>query len=205
MRKMERVLQYLWTHKNYGVRYYASNMQLQGQSDASYLSRPRAKSVFGGLFYLGCRWAINGPIVCTSKMISCVVASAAEAELAAGFQLAQIAVRLRNTLHDFGYPQQPTLLLIDNTVAIGLANDSINKKRSKSMDMRFFWLRDRVQQKQFVVEHIPGQFNIADFFTKALPKSKYDQFHQYLVVNTDFSEYKRPQKKIKTVTMDKTL
>ena len=138
-------------------------------------------------------------------MISCVVASAAEAELAAGFQLAQIAVRLRNTLHDFGYPQQPTLLLIDNTVAIGLANDSINKKRSKSMDMRFFWLRDRVQQKQFVVEHIPGQFNIADFFTKALPKSKYDQFHQYLVVNTDFSENKRPQKKIKTVTMDKTL
>ncbi len=102
-------------------------------------------------------------------MISCVVASAAEAELAAGFQQAQIAVRLQNTLHDFGYPQQPTLLLIDNTVAIGLAND---KKRSKSMDMRFFWLRDRVQQKQFVVEHILGQFNIADFFSKALPKSK---------------------------------
>jgi hypothetical protein len=38
MWKMERVLQYLSTHKNYGVRYYASNMQLQGQSDASYLS-----------------------------------------------------------------------------------------------------------------------------------------------------------------------
>ena len=138
-------------------------------------------------------------------MISCVVASAAEAELAAGFQLAQIAVRLRNTLHDVGYPQQSTLLLIDNTVAIGLANDSINKNRTNSMDMRFFWLRDRVQQNQFVVEHIPGQFNIADFFTKALPKSKYDQFHQYLVVNTDFSENKRPLKKIKTVTMEKTL
>jgi len=148
---------------------------------------------------------LSRPIACTSKMISCVVASATEADLAAGFQLAQITVRLRNKSHDFGYLQQPTLLLIDNTVAIGLANDSINKKRSKSMDMRFFWLRDRVQQKQFVVEHIPGQFNIADFFTKALPKSKYDQFHQYLVVNTDFSENKRPQKKIKTVTMDKTL
>ena len=81
--------------------------------------------------------ACDKPSMDSSKMISCVVASAAEAELAAGFQLAQIAVRLRNTLHDFGYPQQPTLLLIDNTVAIGLANDSINKKRSKSMDMRF--------------------------------------------------------------------
>jgi hypothetical protein len=83
-----------------------------------------------------------------------------------------LAVRLRHTLPDLGYPQQPTLLLIDNTVAIGLANDTMNKKRSKSMDMRFFWLRDRVQQHQFVVEHIPGQYNIADFFTKALPKAK---------------------------------
>ncbi len=56
-------------------------------------------------------------------MISCIVASAAEAELAAGFQQAQIAVQLRNTLTDLGYPQLPTLLLIDNTIAIGLAND----------------------------------------------------------------------------------
>ncbi len=95
------------------------------QSDASFLSRPRARSVFGGLFYLGCREAINGPIVCTSKMKLCVVASAAEAELAAGFQLAQIAVRLRNTMHDFGYPQQPTLLLIDNTAAIGLLDNTV--------------------------------------------------------------------------------
>jgi hypothetical protein len=59
-------------------------------------------------------------------MISCIVASAVEAELAAGFQQAQIVVRLRNTLMDLGYPQIPTLLFIDNTVAIGLANDTIN-------------------------------------------------------------------------------
>ncbi len=64
-------------------------------------------------------------------MISCVVASAAEAELAAGFQQAQLAVRLRHTLQDLGYPQQPTLLLIDNTVAIGLANNTMNKKDPK--------------------------------------------------------------------------
>ena len=106
---------------------------------------------------------------------------------------------------DLGYPQLPTLLLIDNTVAIALANDTINKKRSKSMDMRFFWLRDRVKQQQFVVEHIPGQYNVADFFTKALPKSKFDQFHRYLVVNRNSLEEKRPKKKMKTITMDKTL
>ncbi len=137
-------------------------------------------------------------------MISCIVASAAEAELAARFQQAQIAVRLWNTLMDLGYPKLSTLLLIENT-AIGLANDTINKKRSKSMDMRFFWLRDQVSQQQFVVEHIPGQHNVADSFTKALPKSKFDQFHRYLVVNRDCMEEKRPKQKLKTITMDKTL
>jgi hypothetical protein len=91
----------------------------------------QTKSVCGGLFYLGSRNAINGPIVCSSKMISCVVASAAAAELAAGFQQAQLAVRLRHTLHDLGYPQQPTWLLIDNTVAIGLGNDTMNKRDPK--------------------------------------------------------------------------
>jgi hypothetical protein len=69
------------------------------------------------------------------------------------------------------------------------------------MDMRFFWLRDRVSQQQFVVEHIPGQHNVADFFTKALPKSKFDQFHRYLVVNRDCVEGKRPKKELKTITM----
>ena len=69
------------------------------------------------------------------------------------------------------------------------------------MDMRFFWLRDRVKQNQFVVEHIPGQYNIADFFTKALPKTKYDQFHRYIVINTEEKQAKR----MKTVTMEKTL
>jgi hypothetical protein len=59
--------------------------------------------------------------------------------------------------------------LIDNTVAIGLAIDTINEKWSKSMDMRFFWLHDRVKPQQFVVEHIQGQYTVADFFTKALP------------------------------------
>ncbi len=90
-------------------------------------------------------------------MISCVVVSVAEAELAGGFQIAQAAVHFRRILHDLGYPQPPTLLRMDNTVAIGIATESINAKRSKSMDMRFFWIIDRIKQGQFLVKHIPGQ------------------------------------------------
>jgi hypothetical protein len=135
-------------------------------------------------------------------MISCVVASVAEAELAGGFQAAQISVQHRRILHDLGYPQPPTLLRMDNTVALGLAQGSLNKKRSKSMDMRFFWLIDRVAQKQFTVDHIPGIWNIADHFTKPLPKGKFYQFFQYLAVNMD-NEPKQNRLKSATITIPK--
>ena len=135
-------------------------------------------------------------------MISCVVASVAEAELAGGFQAAQGVVHSRRMLHDLGYPQPPTLLRMDNTVAIGIANDSINAKRSKSIDMRFFWLQDRVKQGQFEIKHIPGQWNFADHFTKPLPKGKFLQFMHFLIVNMD-NEKAEIQRKMKTITIQK--
>jgi hypothetical protein len=87
-----------------------------------------------------------------------VVSSAAEAELGAAFQNAQKGAQFRNTLIELGYPQQPTTIFVDNTVAQGLATDTVNAKRSKSMDVRFFWLRDRIRKSQFYVKHIKGRF-----------------------------------------------
>ena len=86
---------------------------------------------------------------------------------------------------ELGYPQLPTPIMIDNTVAVGLAADTINAKRSKSMDVRFFWLRDRIKKGQFRVQHLARKFNISDFFTKSLPKDKFNQFYEYVVVNLD--------------------
>jgi hypothetical protein len=203
MQKVERLLQYISTHQNGATRYYASTMQLQVQTDASYLCRPKARSVLGGFHYLGFSDRTNGPIFCTSKIISCVVASVAEAELGAGFQNAQKAAEFRLTLHELGYPQLPTTIMIDNTVAEGLASDTVNAKRSKSMDVRFFWIRDRVQKGQFAMQHLAGRWNIADFFTKSLPREKFEQFYAYVVVNLDLeSPLQRQQRK--TVTMTKT-
>jgi hypothetical protein len=85
---------------------------------------------------------------------------------------------------------------------MGLANGSINAKRSKSMDMRFFWLIDRVRQGQFYVEHIAGKFNFADHFTKTLPKQIFSVFFPFLTINLD-DEPTKPKVKTKTITMPK--
>ena len=46
---------------------------------------------------------------------------------------------------------------------MGLANKAITPRLSKSIDMRFHWLQDRMQRNQFRVEHVAGRDNIADF------------------------------------------
>ncbi len=156
-----------------------------------------------GLHFLGTPELINGPIFCASKIISCVVTSAAEAELGTAFQNAQKGAQFRNTLTELGYSQRATSILVDNTVAEGLATDTINAKRSKSMDIQFFWLRDKIQKSQFFIRHIKGKWNISDFFTTPLPKDKFEQFSPYIVPEIDPNmEQRRPKRA--TVTMEKT-
>ena len=72
----------------------------------------------------------------------------------------------------FDYTWLPILwatpLYVDNTTAVGLANDNLKIKCFKSIDMRFHWLRDRAQEGQIRVIHITCTKLLADFFTKAL-------------------------------------
>jgi len=166
--------------------YHASDMQLAGYSDASYLSESDARSRAGGILFLSSEQQpqpaqersgsttpallavppLNGGIVCVSTIIPTVVASAAEAEYAALFIVGQTAEGLRNTLDDLGYPQGPTRLISDNACAVGIANDTVKQKRSKAIDMRFHWIRDRAKKGHFAIDWHPGKENVADFFTK---------------------------------------
>ena len=50
-------------------------------------------------------------------------------------------------------------------------NRTVKQKATKSMDMRFYWLQNRVEQKQFKVFWAPGNINLADHQSKVQPTS----------------------------------
>lgn len=52
-------------------------------------------------------------------------------------------------LLELNHPQPTTPLELDNTTAHGILTKTLIPKRSKAIDMRFFWLRDRNNQDQF--------------------------------------------------------
>jgi hypothetical protein len=145
-------------------------MILHIHSDASYLSVYHARSRLGGLFYCANKPPqsdkLNGYILNAAAVIKNVVASAAEPKVGACFQNSQSGTTLRVTLTELGHQQPATLLIRDNSTAFGILNDTIKQKRSKSMDMRYHWLTDRVRQKQFNVYWRPGKDNLGDYHTK---------------------------------------
>jgi hypothetical protein len=184
------LLNYCATHPDACLRYQASNMVLYIHSDASYLSEPKARSRSGGHFFLSDRPANlaqppsqaptpNGPLHTSSVILRNVMASAAEAEVGALFVNAQEGTVLRTTLIELGHPQPPTPLQSDNSTATGIVNASIRQRRSKAIDMRFYWVRDRVQHGHFLVYWRPGTENLADYFTKHHPTA-----HHRLVRHT---------------------
>jgi hypothetical protein len=58
---------------------------------------------------------------------------------------------------------------------------------SKSLDMRFHWLRDRIDQGQFRVVFVPGLRNLADFFTKSLPVARHKVLAPFIATDDDDS------------------
>jgi hypothetical protein len=108
----------------------------------------------------------NGAILISITVLKHVMSLAAEAEIGAVFINAKEGAVLHTTLQELGHPQPPTPLETDNTTATGYSSGTIKQKRTKEMDMRFYWIKDRVKQGQFNVYWGPGYQNLAYYFTK---------------------------------------
>ena len=179
------LLDYVATHPNVGVRYFASDMVLNLHSDASNLSETKAKSRAGGHFWLGNKndkHFNNGALVTLSSVIKHVMSSASEAELAALFYNCKTAIPLRITLEEMGHKQPKTPVTTDNSTAHGLIYQLMIPKASKSMDMRFHWLKCRVAQRLFNIMWRRGKYNRADYHTKFHPIKHYrEQRPNYVI------------------------
>ena len=176
-RRKNQFLDYAATHPDAKLKYTASDMHLWAHNDASYLSEPKTRSRAGGFYFLSSMPRlpiqandppppINGAIAVKSKSIDAVMSSVQEAETGAGFYNAKELLPLRQALEELGHPQGLTPIQFDNHSAIQILNDEVSQKRSKVMDMRYYWLRDRAKQQQFHIHWKSGTKNLADYFTK---------------------------------------
>ena len=179
-------------------------MILTVHSDAGYCNEKNSRSRAGGHFYLsnGENDAPNnGAILMIATIIKAVMSSVAEAELAAVYLNGREAVYLRQILTEIGHMQPRTPIQTDNSTAEGVINNKIQPRRTKAMDMRFHWLRDRDAQGQFKIYWQPGKTNLADYFTKHHPPPHHVNIRaEFLSKIKDLAETRRQktQGQIKT-------
>jgi hypothetical protein len=116
---------------------------------------------------------------------------AAEAEVGGLFVNDQEAFSLQTTLAKLGHPQPPTSMKTDNSTAAGiLANNTLKQRKSRSMDMHFYWVRNQVAQNQFIIYWKSGTENLGDYFTKHFHASHHQLMRKtYLVPTADASKY----------------
>ena len=147
-------------------------MILQIHTDASYLSEPKARSRAAGHYFLGCPPQKNQPThlndaihtLCT--VLKFVASSATEAELGALFLNIKQRRVLRLTLAEMGHTQPPTPIHCDNAKAVGLANETVKKHRSRLMEMRYFYSCHQVKRGNFDVQWHPGLECLGDYPSK---------------------------------------
>ncbi len=144
-------------------------MELAVNSNASYLSEPKAQSRAGGHFFLSSDPPNNGAVLNIAHIIKNIMSSATEAELEGLYIMACEAVYIRIILEELGHMQPPTPLQTDNAMADAVICGKIQARRTKAMDMRFHWLQDRECQQQFRIYWRPGKLNYADYWTKHHP------------------------------------
>ena len=145
-------------------------MRVSGYIDASYGVHKDARSHTGAVIVLG----DAGPIWSKSGKQKSNTKSSAEAELMALSDAAAQVIHMRNFVMAQGYDLAPAVIYQDNMSCMALIKKGRpTSERSRHIDIREFWLADRVAQKQVVVEHLGTKFMFANLLTKAVQGAQF--------------------------------
>lgn len=122
-------------------------------------------------------WMAGGLVSWSSKRQPTVALSTTEAEYMSMTRAIQQVTWMYAFLDEVGLPQElPFTIFGDNAPAIALTKNTKGHARAKHIDVRYHYIRERVSKGDALVEHAPSDKNLADIFTKQLPRST----HQHL-------------------------
>ena len=86
---------------------------------------------------------------------------------------------MRLVLEELGHPQPPTPVHTDNSTAAGIANNTVKRQRSRSMEMRYFYVGDQVKFGYFDVCWQPGHENLGDYPSKHHPATHHQKVRPF--------------------------
>jgi hypothetical protein len=154
--------------------------QLIGYTDASLGTAPQGRSITGHLVKLNPN---SGAIMAKSRKTNCVVTSSFEAELDGASSALKSLGRIKNILSELNiniHNHQSTLYS-DNQAMIEFLKGNGVAKGVRHMELRMWYLRDKVKRGDTNIVHVPGTTIPADKLTKLGDKETHKQFVNHIM------------------------
>ena len=138
--------------------------------DVSFATREQRKSQTGGCLSRG-----EGVILSFSKKQKLVTKSSTEAELVGVDDVLPQVLWTRNFLLAQGWEVNETVVYQDNKSAILLETNGAasSSKRTRHIDIRYYFVKDRIAAGELTIEFCPTDDMWADYFTKPLQGAKF--------------------------------
>ena len=77
---------------------------------------------------------------------------------------------------------QPIPIYCDNTSAINIYKNPVLHSKTKHIPIKYHFLREQVNEQWVKLEYVNTKEQVADIFTKPLPKDAFDYLRQKLEV-----------------------
>ena len=177
--KLDRAIRYVRDNTGTGIVLKAAgkdkNVMITGHIDASFGCHSNGKSHTGVYITLG-----EGPVFVRSVKQKIVTKSSTEAELVALSDEAATVfsaidfVKAQGYVVTSAYGQDNKSTI---TMITGGKNDSM---RTKHINVRYFWLRERCKQQELNIVYVPTGLMIADVLTKPMQGTMFRRFVQLL-------------------------
>ena len=108
------------------------------------------------------------------KVAEVCCTSTTEAEYIAATEAGKEMIWLKRFLQELGLNQMEYIVYYDGQSAIDLSKNSMYHARTKHIDARYHWIREKVENESFHVKKIHKSENPTDMLTKMIPKDKFE-------------------------------
>jgi hypothetical protein len=180
-KKLGRVIKYLRGMPDLALTLEADNTHVvKWWIDSSFGVHRDMRSHTGGTMSLG-----KGSVYSTSTRQKLNTKSSTEAELVGVDDVMPLVLWTRYFLEAQGYEVRENKVFQDNKSAILLEENGrrSSSRRTRHINIRYFFVTDRIQAKELTVEYCPTEDMVGDMFTKPLQGSKFRNFRDAVLNN----------------------
>lgn len=189
-KKLKRMLQYIHSTIDMPLTISIDNMSIvKTWVDAAYATHDDMRSHTGGVIMMG-----KGTLYAKSSKQKINVKSSTEAELVGASDFLPQTIWTNNFVDAQGYEVDDSDFHQDNMSSMKMEKNGRASvgQRSRHINIRYFFIKDRIANGEINLVHCPTGVMIADFFTKPLQGQLFAKFRDIIMGITHFSSLVAP-------------